>query len=724
MPGPLRYDQVAAPDFASSLAALQAAGSTLNSAVGAARSGVAGVEAIRNEDVAKDYALAMAKFTDPTEFQKAYSADPTLGVQHADRLTSGEIAGGAKQVSELLSAHNSLASSAQTDRQRTNSNLDEDTYRALTPEINTYLDMSRTDRGKAEEFRAGSKLNTLDPGRFNSLLDTAAGRRGTDLSTSGAERNFTRQGISDTRADVSYQNGLDVESLVNAAQGKVETPEEAIAYFNDSANRPQGMTDTAWNNARQGTIALVQQYGGLSAIPAGATGGAGGGGGAAGGGGDVGAPLGSTTGGKNAYDAVLGNGSYGPPPSKPVSQMSIGEAMNYGDTVLKPGSKAAGVGKLPSGKLVGSSAIGAYQIVGDTMRSVAPAVFGKDWQNVPMNAENQDKLGQYIFEHNKTTDGLQKQWASLTPETAAQAVKLSWDQAKHIIAKGESGALQANAPAPGTMPTAAQLQARQTTAQASVAVQQGNDKDLQVAKRFLAVAGDSGLSGKEVAAKMTAPGQVFAGEDPGNLELVINRTSNHFGVSQAVAGQMLLSASNGPKGSFRKAFTGKGQWFGSGLDADIDPQKLGAYAKFVHDPQALVDKVLGAQGTDTALAAHAAAASEFLNLAARFKQSALTRENRGMGPPAMPARLKQLLASASRTDIAAAGMNDVVAAGGFASGKRDEAAGRTVPVKNRSSANDGTNSTVRVALPDARPIDPSRPRVDWNHPSILSLQRK
>lgn len=700
----LAWHDVAAPDFSVALQALQAAGGSFNRGVDAARAGVAGVEGIKNDNVNRAFADQIAKFTDPHALQAALAADPTLGVAAGDRLTASTIGSANEKVNSLLSLHSAIGSADQVDRTRNLTNAEDDQVRLAGPNISKYEQLRMSDPTAAQALLASDPvLQALPPERLKSVITGGMGLRTAQLGSQTGEIDYTRRGTMDARNDTEYKNGLDVETLVNSAQGKADSPEETIAFFNDPANRPQGMTDTAWNTARTKTIGLVQQYGSLNGIPPGATSGGGGG------------SLGDTAGGGNAYDAVLGNGQYGPAPSKPISQMSIGEAMNYGDSVLKPGSKAKGVG-IQDGKVVGSSAIGAYQIVGSTMRSVAPAVFGADWQNTPMTAENQDKLGQYIFEHNKSASGLQGQWASLTPATAAQAAGLPWDQAKHIIAKGESGALQ-------SIPTAAEIQGRHTAAATRQAVNEGNDPNLPVAQRFVAAQADKSLSGVEVAAKMTAPGQPFAGEDPGALETVLNRAAKHFGVPPSVAGAMVLSARTGVKGPVGGFFTGKGATvFGSGLNAKIDPDLLSTYSKFAHDPQAMVDTILAKQGTDTAIASSAAASQELLTLSAAFKAKAALRENRGMSAPIPSTRLNQLLASASRQQIAEAGMNGFVADGTVAASARDVKAGRTLPVDQRTPSKP---QSVTVALPKAQPLaqNPSRPRIDWNHPSLLNIRR-
>lgn len=89
---------------------------------------------------------------------------------------------------------------------------------------------------------------------------------------------------------------------------------------------------------------------------------------------------------------------------------------------------------------VPSSAMGTYQIVGTTLREFAPKVFGEDWESVPFNAANQDKVAEAIFNERKgTAASLKSTWVSLSLVQAEQVRKMPWSQAKGIIARGESG---------------------------------------------------------------------------------------------------------------------------------------------------------------------------------------------------------------------------------------------------------------------------------------------
>lgn len=141
----------------------------------------------------------------------------------------------------------------------------------------------------------------------------------------------------------------------------------------------------------------------------------------------------------NGYDVVLGNGKFGSP-SSPLSQMSVGAVLDFGRNTLIPATRNnAQLGLAGTG--LGSSAVGRYQITGSTLAKFAPAVLGPDWRSKPFDAAAQEKLGEAIFNASRGGD-LSKVWTSLSPAQARQVAQMPWEQARNIIAAGESGGRQ------------------------------------------------------------------------------------------------------------------------------------------------------------------------------------------------------------------------------------------------------------------------------------------
>lgn len=83
---------------------------------------------------------------------------------------------------------------------------------------------------------------------------------------------------------------------------------------------------------------------------------------------------------RRGYEEVLGAGKYGLPP-RPITSMTLAEAFAFGRTI-----------KARHGE---SSAIGRYQIVGNTMRDAA-AGLGLDWNTTKFDAQTQDRMALWI----------------------------------------------------------------------------------------------------------------------------------------------------------------------------------------------------------------------------------------------------------------------------------------------------------------------------------------
>lgn len=112
------------------------------------------------------------------------------------------------------------------------------------------------------------------------------------------------------------------------------------------------------------------------------------------------------------------------PTAAPITQMSMGDVTKHQSNMISN---------------LGASPVGAYQINKATLEDFGPKVFGEGWQNQPMSAENQDKLGKAIFDARKSGN-LKDTWAAL-PNAGVGAYKdMSWDEIKPIIAQAEVGA--------------------------------------------------------------------------------------------------------------------------------------------------------------------------------------------------------------------------------------------------------------------------------------------
>ena len=110
--------------------------------------------------------------------------------------------------------------------------------------------------------------------------------------------------------------------------------------------------------------------------------------------------------------------------SKPITQMSIGEVTNHQANMISS---------------QGASPVGAYQINKATLEDFAPKVLGENWRNMPLSPENQDKIGEAIFNARKNGN-LKDTWAALPDSTVGAYKNRTWNEMKGLIAQAEVGA--------------------------------------------------------------------------------------------------------------------------------------------------------------------------------------------------------------------------------------------------------------------------------------------
>lgn len=110
--------------------------------------------------------------------------------------------------------------------------------------------------------------------------------------------------------------------------------------------------------------------------------------------------------------------------SKPITQMSIGEVTNHQANMISS---------------QGASPVGAYQINKATLEDFAPKVLGENWRNMSLSPENQDKIGEAIFNARKNGN-LKDTWAALPDSTVGAYKNRTWNEMKGLIAQAEVGA--------------------------------------------------------------------------------------------------------------------------------------------------------------------------------------------------------------------------------------------------------------------------------------------
>ena len=120
-------------------------------------------------------------------------------------------------------------------------------------------------------------------------------------------------------------------------------------------------------------------------------------------------------------------------PDRPLSQGTFREAYDFGQRL-----RDATAGKIGQGDK-GTSAIGAFQITGETFDDFAKSALGEDWGDLPFNYENQAKVAEAIFNARKGGN-LKDTWASLPDSTPGAYKNMSFEEFQRILLPLESGA--------------------------------------------------------------------------------------------------------------------------------------------------------------------------------------------------------------------------------------------------------------------------------------------
>lgn len=396
---------------------------------------------------------------------------------------------------------------------------------ANADQINTARSLAASGRYNEGVALLGS-IKGLRADQYAGILGDA------EKSAAGAlGRDVTSQGLTQQR--FNFGNQVTDDASMRAGRARVAeilaqfpTAEAARPALLEAVGRGDISADVLHN-----TLAGAAQYGyGNILAPFGA-----GGGGAPAGASGVGRSPISSTG--NAYDTVFGDtargNGYGFAPPKPISSMTIGEAADYGKNVMIPATK----GRIGKGDL-GTSAVGAYQFVSSTLSGkpgapgLAEQVFGKDWRNVQMTPENQDRMAQRLFEQNKNGN-LQATWEGLPDSRPGAYAKMSWDQVKNEILKHEVGVT--------TNPSATESDVVTGMINQAVTERTSQNNATGITPNYDALLTDTRTVSDVVDGLVNAETGVYRGSDRGDMTRAINYLIKESGgrVNAAIAGEML-----------------------------------------------------------------------------------------------------------------------------------------------------------------------------------------
>lgn len=497
----LTWRNVDAPDFRGTLAGLGQANASMTQGLQGISNALGNFDNKQNEGANQQVLLEALKFQDPESYKQALaSGQITAGVDPA-RLT-------ASTLNSLSTRSGDLLSQAAKSQNLTNNQYGQNRLE----QTNTALDNARegiaalgiaAQSGDPVAMRAvqekyGQQLNQLQPDQILSVLSKSQGLESGSLgldskrlsNNSQAFGNMTTQ-----RDDAAQQLANDYTTRI---QRGAASPEDARALL-ESTDMPANVRALV-NKNLTGTFGSI--YGPLT-------------------GADVGASLPGTQGTKagNPYDVAVGF----TPTSKPITSMSVGEAIQHGKDVLIPATR--GRADLGLSADLGSSAMGPFQITASTMEEIAPKVLGPDWKNVSMTPDTQDKLAKELFDTRKDKD-LSKTWTSLPDSTPGAYKDKSWEDMRQIIAQGEVGT--GLAPLPKGLVERAQseigLRNAQNTGTTGAAV--------DLAKNFADTRSPTAIADELAAGD-------FKGSDRGELVDQLTRIMRQGGINAAQAGDIM-----------------------------------------------------------------------------------------------------------------------------------------------------------------------------------------
>jgi hypothetical protein len=403
----LTWRNVDAPNRSDTVQALGLAGRLLGDAPGNLADALGKFgnwQTEQNNNLVQQNAL---QYQDPASLKAALANGSILAGTDPSKVSVGTLSGLQGKVGDLLTQ----ASNQQT--------LDTNTYNqnravqgnqladAAQPTVNKLLAASATgDPAKiaAAQAEAGQDpaYQALRSSQVNNVLKDSQDLSGKQTQNSQSQFNLTIG----QRNDADSQAGLATGQLIAAG-----------GYDNQGALEQVNRLPTP--GQRAAAMAYLQGKG--YAFNQGPLDGGGAGG------------TGSPSGSPSALGVTLGGGQLDP------SIKTVGDVINNKQKIIDQNK--------------GHSNVGLYQITADTFNQFAPQALGANWQNADVRSfDTQDKVGKAIWDSVKSDPSAMKgRWTSLSDAQAQQLQGADWNQAREVIAKGESS----------TSPAAIQAQLQQ-----------------------------------------------------------------------------------------------------------------------------------------------------------------------------------------------------------------------------------------------------------------------
>lgn len=405
----LTWRNVDGPDFGRSLEGIRTFGNLFGDAVGGLDRGLAMFDAAQDKRANNQFAMDLLKFQDPAAYKTALASGTVFAGVDPRRLSQASIQAAGSRVGDLL---NQRLAGIQGDAAQFNLTNAQDDRAA---------DMNNA-AGAARYLTTGEgSLADMKGFGTRRLVDLAKDRQGYIAGDVGIDT--ARLGMDQTRQNMKFsegrynneqtQFGWQVEDRNTQLAAEKYLMGVDMNSFDQTSGeawlRSQNISDPRVYNAVRARIPSLGLGQGSSAS---------------------GMISGAASDPSRVMNYEARASGFG---SVPDSVKTLGDASDFALQVNQANKARTGS--------AGSSAMGLYQIVGETMRTVAPKVLGANWREQGFTPENQDKIAAEIFRQNSgSAEALRKQWVSLSPAEAEQVRKLPWAQARQVIAGKESGA--------------------------------------------------------------------------------------------------------------------------------------------------------------------------------------------------------------------------------------------------------------------------------------------
>lgn len=406
----LNWDNVAAPDFSGAMSGIRSFSEMFQNAVNGAGAAIDRFDERQSDRVNKAVMAELAKIQDPNA--AAAQVQDILGNVDTRRLTAGTFASLMQRPGEVV---NQGTAKLQFDK-ATNDYTRDQTFQtkldAAGPLITQLRQAQRENDPKKIAEIETQITSAFDGAPIDKVLKFWDDSRSGENSYLGMAN--TRQGMAQGAERFGWdrtEQGWKVED--RQFNRNVDSIVGQLRHFDDVFDAQRALETMGVDDRTYAAVMDRMGFGGpkdYSGI---------GGGGALGGVASTGGAVGADR--IMNYEAAAAGFKTMPPNVK-----TLGQASDFAIQVNRAG--------------VASSAMGLYQIVGQTMRGYAPQVFGAGWRDVEWTPQAQDKIAQAIFEdHRGSAEALRKQWVSLSPAEAEQVRRMPWEQARAVIMKKESG---------------------------------------------------------------------------------------------------------------------------------------------------------------------------------------------------------------------------------------------------------------------------------------------